>query len=84
METKVVYHLHGKTGQVTVWVNDKQNSGVVNFFLEQHLPFCSNQFHLREDGREGLKLVSKLGALVSKFCKWLTTKSRTANTVFFY
>lgn len=60
METKVVYHLHGKTGQVTVWVNDKQNSGVVNFFLEQHLPFCSNQFHLREDGREGLKLVSKL------------------------
>ena len=60
METKVVYHLHGKTGQVTVWVNDKQNSGVVNFFIEWHLPFCSKQFHLQEDGREGLKLVSKL------------------------
>ena len=30
---KVVYHLHGRTGRVMVWVNGRQNSRLVNFVL---------------------------------------------------
>ena len=30
----VVYHLHGQTGWLTVWVNGKKNSGLVNFTPE--------------------------------------------------
>ena len=33
----VVHHLHGQTGWFTVWVNGKQNSGLVNFVPESHL-----------------------------------------------
>ena len=30
----VVYHLHEQTGWLTVWVNGKKNSGLVNFTPE--------------------------------------------------
>ena len=33
-EILVVYHLHEQTGRLTVRVNGKQNSGLVNFVLE--------------------------------------------------
>ena len=33
-EILVNYHLHEQTGRLTVWVNDRQNSGLVNFVLE--------------------------------------------------
>ena len=33
----VVYHLPGQTGRFTVWVNGKQNSGLVNFIPESPL-----------------------------------------------
>ena len=42
--------------QFTVWVNGKQNSEKVNFLPEQRSPICTNQFHLRENGCESLKL----------------------------
>ena len=38
----VVYHLlacDGQTGWSMVWANGMQNSGLVNFILESHLPF---------------------------------------------
>ena len=35
-----------------VWVNGSQSSGLVNFVPEARLPFCANQFHLPENGRE--------------------------------
>ena len=35
----VVYHLHGKTGRSTVWVNGTQNLGQVNFVPESRLRF---------------------------------------------
>ena len=38
-QTKVVYHLHGQIGRSTVWANGTQNSGLVNFVPESHLPF---------------------------------------------
>ena len=43
-----------------IWANDTQNSGLVNFASESLLPlFCTNQFHLTKNDREGLKLISK-------------------------
>ena len=44
----VVHHLHGQTGWFTVWVNGKQNSGLVNFVPESHftvksVPFMEKQ-----------------------------------------
>ena len=33
-EILVNYHLHEQTGRLTVWVNDRQNSGLINFVLE--------------------------------------------------
>ena len=36
----VVYLLQGRVGRFTVWVNGKQNSGVVNFLSESRLPFA--------------------------------------------
>ena len=38
-DMEVVYHLHGKTGRSTVWVNSAQNSGPVNFVPESRLRF---------------------------------------------
>ena len=41
-KTMVVYHLlacDGQTGWSMVWANGMQNSGLVNFILESHLPF---------------------------------------------
>ena len=38
-KTTVVYYLPGQTGRSTVWVNGKQNSGLVNFVPESRLPF---------------------------------------------
>ena len=35
----VVYHLHGQTGRFTVWADDSQSWGLVNFVLELPLPF---------------------------------------------
>ena len=35
----VVYHLHGKTGRSTVWVNGTQNLGQINFVPESRLRF---------------------------------------------
>ena len=58
---KTGYHLHGQTGRFTVWVNDKQNSRLVNFIPESCSSlFCTNQFHLPKNDREGLKPVSKM------------------------
>lgn len=33
----VVYHFHGQTGRLTIWVNDKQHSGLVNFLSRNRL-----------------------------------------------
>ena len=51
----VVHHLQGQTGWFTVWVNGKQNSGLVNFVPESHFTVCTNQFHLWKNSRESLK-----------------------------
>ena len=40
MEIMVVYYLHGKTGQFTVWADGKKISGPINFILELCLPFA--------------------------------------------
>ena len=58
-QTKVVYRLHGQTGRFMVWVNGSQSSGLVNFVPELAFNIYTNQSHLPENGREGLKLVSK-------------------------
>ena len=56
----VVYHLHGQIDRSMIWANGTQNSGLVNFASESLLPlFCTNQFHLTKNDREGLKLISK-------------------------
>ena len=59
----VVYHLHGQTGRFMVWVNGSQSSGLVNFVPSIAFTIgtiSTNQFHLPENGREGLKLVSRM------------------------
>ena len=38
-EPVVVYHLHGQTVRLTVWINGLQSSGLVNFVRESRLPF---------------------------------------------
>ena len=44
-----------------VWVNGSQSSGLVNFVPESRfVTICTNQSHLPENSREGLKLVSKI------------------------
>ena len=43
-----------------VCVNGSQSSGQVNFVPEIAFNICTRQSHLTEDGREGLKLVSKI------------------------
>ena len=50
--------LHGQTGRFMVCVNGSQSSGLVNFVPEIAFNICTNQSHLPENGREGLKLVS--------------------------
>ena len=59
-EILVFYHLHGQTIQFMVWVNGSQSSGVVNLRPRIAFTICTNQFHLPKNGREGLKLVSKM------------------------
>ena len=62
-ELMVVYHLHGQTGRFMVWVNGSQSSGLVNFVPSIAFTISTistNQFHLPENGREGLKLVSRM------------------------
>ena len=41
-----------------VLANGEQNSELVNLIPESRLPFCTNQFQLPKNDREGLKLVS--------------------------
>ena len=36
----VVYHLQGQTGQFSVWVDGKQNSGLLSFVPESRLLFA--------------------------------------------
>ena len=43
-----------------VCVNGSQSSGQVNFVPEIAFNICTRQSHLPENGREGLKLVSKI------------------------
>ena len=57
---KVVYHSHGQTGWFMVCVHGSQSSGQVNFVPEIAFNICTRQSHLPENGREGLKLVSKI------------------------
>ena len=53
--------VNGQTGRFTDWVNGMKNSGLVNFIPEYGFTVCfTNQFHLPKNGREGLKLVSKI------------------------
>ena len=40
------YHLHGQTGQLTVWENGKKNSGLINFVQESRLLLAQTGFHL--------------------------------------
>ena len=47
-ETLIVYHLHGQTARFTVWVNGRQNSGLVNFVPESRLPFVQISFIFRK------------------------------------
>ena len=44
----------GQPSRFTVWVNGKQNSGLVKFTI------CTNQFHFPKNGLKGLKLVSTM------------------------
>ena len=55
--TRVVYHFQGQSGRFTVWANCKQNSGCY-FCPGIGLAICTNQFHLRKNGRENLKTES--------------------------
>ena len=57
---KVVYHSHGQTGRFMVCVNGSQSSGQLNFVPEIAFNIWTRQSHLSENGREGLKLVSKI------------------------
>ena len=52
-KTTVVYYLHGQTGQSTVWVNGKQNSGLVNVVPESQLPFVQISSISREPIAKG-------------------------------
>lgn len=79
---KVVYHLHGQTDRFTVWEIGKQNPGLVlKFHSGIVFTICTNQFHFSKNGREGMKLVSKV-----TLKKWTTNfrlehslrKNRTA------
>ena len=54
------YHLHGQRGQLTVWENDKKNSGLINFVQESRLLLAQTGFHLTKKGYESPKLVSKM------------------------
>ena len=49
-----------QTGRFTAWANDKQNSRLVNFVPESRLPFLHKSVLFSKNGRERLKLVSKV------------------------
>ena len=69
-ELMVVYHLHGQTSRFMVWLNGSQSSGLVNFVPSIAFTISTirtNQFHLPKNGREGLKLVSRMALK-----KWTT------------
>ena len=64
-ELMVVYHFHGQTSQFMVWLNGSQSSGLVNFVPSIAFTISTirtNQFHLPKNGREGLKLVSRMAS----------------------
>ena len=64
-ELMVVYHLHGQTSRFMVWLNGSQSSGLVNFVPSIAFTISTirtNQFHLPKNGREGLKLVSRMAS----------------------
>ena len=52
----VVYHLHGQTSRSTVWAKIQDRG---EFRPGITFTICTNQFHLPENDREGLKPVSK-------------------------
>lgn len=65
-EPSVVYHLHRAAGRSTVWVNGKQNLGLVNFVTEsQNLPFVQIGSICWKNDRKGMKLVSKMATTFS-------------------
>ena len=60
IKIEVVYHLHGQTRRSTVWVNGKQNSGLVNFiqvyYLYNSIPFAKKRPRKPEtDIKDGFK-----------------------------
>ena len=79
----VVYHLHGQTSQFMVWVNGSQSSGLVNFVPSIAFTISTirtNQFHLPKNGREGLKLVSRMASKkwnTNFHLEYSTRKNRT-------
>ena len=64
-EIGVVYHLHGKTGLFTVWINGKQNYSCRTGKFPSGIAFTifGNQFHLPENDCETLKLIQSTMAL---------------------
>ena len=58
----VVYHLHGQTGRSTVWANAGTQTQFSTGKFRPGISFTiyANQFHLPENDRESLKLVSKM------------------------
>ena len=56
------YHLHGQTGRSTVWANAGTQTQFSTGKFRPGISFTiyANQFHLPENDRESLKLVSKM------------------------
>ena len=50
-KTSVVYCLHWHTNYFTVCANGKQNSGLSKFCPEIAFNICTDQFHLRKNGK---------------------------------
>lgn len=48
VETVVVNHLYGKTGQLKTWANGKENSRMVHFVTESALLFVQISFIYRK------------------------------------
>ena len=66
-----------------VWVNGSQSSGLVNFVPSIAFTISTirtNQFHLPKNGREGLKLVSRMASKkwnTNFHLEYSTRKNRT-------
>ena len=58
--TRVDCHLHGQTRSVLCLVKWFEKFRTDKFRPGIAFTICTNQFHLPENGREGLKLVSKM------------------------